>query len=77
MDERRARGGGPRTTVAPRRRAAAIAREVAAVRTAAGLIDVSTLGKIEVMGRDAGELLDRLYNRLASPTSRRAARATR
>jgi sarcosine oxidase subunit alpha len=41
--------------------AAAIAREVAAVRGAAGLIDVSTLGKIEVMGRDAGELLDRMY----------------
>ncbi len=46
---------------------AAIAREVAAVRNAAGLIDVSTLGKIEVMGRDAGELLDRLYmNRLST-----------
>lgn len=40
---------------------AAIAREVAAVRTACGLIDVSTLGKIEVMGRDAAVLLDRLY----------------
>jgi sarcosine oxidase subunit alpha len=47
--------------------AAAIAREVAAVRGAAGIIDVSTLGKIEVMGRDAGELLDRLYmNRLSN-----------
>jgi sarcosine oxidase, subunit alpha len=45
----------------------AVAREVAAVRNAAGLIDVSTLGKIEVMGRDAGELLDRLYmNRLSN-----------
>jgi sarcosine oxidase subunit alpha len=41
--------------------AAAIAREVAAVRKAVGLIDVSTLGKIEVMGRDAGLLLDRMY----------------
>jgi sarcosine oxidase, subunit alpha len=39
----------------------AIAAEVHAVRNAAGLIDVSTLGKIEVMGRDAGILLDRLY----------------
>ncbi len=47
--------------------AAAIAREVAAVRGDAGLIDVSTLGKIEVMGPDAGELLDRLYmNRLSN-----------
>jgi sarcosine oxidase subunit alpha len=42
----------------------AIAREVAAVRGAAGLIDVSTLGKIEVMGRDAGLLLDRIYTGL-------------
>jgi len=40
---------------------AAIAGEVAAVRTAAGLIDVSTLGKIEVRGPDAAEFLDRLY----------------
>jgi sarcosine oxidase subunit alpha len=39
----------------------AIATEVHAVRNAAGLIDVSTLGKIEVMGRDAGVLLDRMY----------------
>ncbi len=39
----------------------AIAAEVQAVRNAAGLIDVSTLGKIEVMGRDAGLLLDRMY----------------
>jgi sarcosine oxidase subunit alpha len=47
--------------------AAAIAREVAAVRGGAGIIDVSTLGKIEVMGREAGELLDRLYmNRLSN-----------
>jgi sarcosine oxidase, subunit alpha len=39
----------------------AIADEVRSVRIAAGLIDVSTLGKIEVMGRDAGVLLDRMY----------------
>lgn len=46
---------------------AAIAHEVHAVRSAAGIIDVSTLGKIEVMGRDAGTLLDRLYTgRLAN-----------
>ncbi len=41
--------------------AAAAAREVAAVRTAAGLIDVSTLGKIELRGPDAAEFLNRLY----------------
>jgi sarcosine oxidase subunit alpha len=37
------------------------ADEVRAVRQRAGLIDVSTLGKIEVVGPDAGELLDRVY----------------
>jgi sarcosine oxidase subunit alpha len=35
--------------------------EVLAVRNGAGLIDVSTLGKIEVAGRDAAELLERIY----------------
>ena len=37
------------------------AAEVRAVRTGAGLIDVSTLGKIEVIGPDAAELLERVY----------------
>lgn len=41
--------------------AAAIARECRAVRTACGLFDASTLGKIEVVGPDAAQLLDRLY----------------
>jgi sarcosine oxidase subunit alpha len=35
--------------------------EVRAVRTRVGLIDVSTLGKIEVFGPDAAELLERIY----------------
>ena len=48
----------------------AIAAEVHAVRNAAGLIDVSTLGKIEVMGRDAGLLLDRMYVGMASDLPR-------
>lgn len=39
----------------------AIAEEVAAVRNAVGLIDVGTLGKIELHGPDAGLLLDRVY----------------
>ncbi|WP_420565041.1 sarcosine oxidase subunit alpha family protein [Thalassobaculum sp.] len=39
----------------------AITEEVAAVRTAVGLVDVSTLGKIDIQGPDAGELLNRLY----------------
>ena len=36
-------------------------REVKAVRERVGLCDVSTLGKIEVVGPDAGSFLDRLY----------------
>src|SRR5262249_11410390 len=35
--------------------------EVLVVRSAVGLIDVSTLGKIEVIGPDAAELLERVY----------------
>lgn len=35
--------------------------EVMAVRQGVGLLDVSTLGKLEVRGPDAGEFLDRLY----------------
>lgn len=42
-------------------REASIASEVSAVRNSVGLIDVSTLGKLEIFGRDAGELMDRLY----------------
>jgi sarcosine oxidase subunit alpha len=42
-------------------RAQSIDAEVHAVRNAVGLIDVGTLGKIEVYGPDAGELLDRVY----------------
>ncbi|MGH2762929.1 MAG: glycine cleavage T C-terminal barrel domain-containing protein, partial [Thermoleophilaceae bacterium] len=41
--------------------------EALAVHESAGLIDVSTLGKLIVRGPDAGELLDRLYpNRLSN-----------
>lgn len=45
-------------TGTPRER---IEREYAAVRGAVGLIDVSTLGKIEIVGRDARALLDYAY----------------
>ncbi|MBN2606787.1 MAG: (2Fe-2S)-binding protein [Thiotrichales bacterium] len=38
-----------------------IRAEVSAVRNAVGLVDVSTLGKLEIFGRDAAELMDRLY----------------
>ncbi|MEZ5908296.1 MAG: sarcosine oxidase subunit alpha family protein [Hyphomicrobiaceae bacterium] len=40
---------------------AAVARECAAVRTAVGLLDASTLGKIDVRGPDAGRFLDMIY----------------
>ena len=41
--------------------AAAIAAEVRSVRENCGLIDVSTLGKLEVRGPDAAEFVDRMY----------------
>jgi sarcosine oxidase, subunit alpha len=40
---------------------AAVARECRAVRTACGIFDASTLGKIEVVGPDAAEFMNRLY----------------
>ncbi len=46
---------------------ASAAREAGAVRSAVGLTDVSTLGKISVQGADAAEFLDRIYvNRVSS-----------
>jgi sarcosine oxidase, subunit alpha len=48
-------------------RAAALLREARAVRTAAGLLDGSPLGKIEVLGPDAQFFIDRFYiNNLAT-----------
>lgn len=41
--------------------AACIEAEVAAVRQRCGLIDVGTLGKIEVRGKDAGKFLERVF----------------
>jgi sarcosine oxidase subunit alpha len=47
--------------------AAAVAREVRATRRAAGMLDASTLGKIDVNGPDAALFLDRLYtNRMST-----------
>jgi sarcosine oxidase subunit alpha len=40
---------------------AAVARECLAVRSACGIFDASTLGKIAVVGPDAAEFLNRLY----------------
>jgi sarcosine oxidase subunit alpha len=38
-----------------------VSREVKAVRSSAGVCDVSTLGKIDVQGSDCGVFLDRIY----------------
>ena len=38
-----------------------VTREVKTVRAAVGICDVSSLGKIEIHGRDAGAFLDRVY----------------
>ena len=40
---------------------AAVNRECRAVRTSVGIFDASTLGKIEVVGPDAAEFLNRMY----------------
>ena len=40
---------------------AAVARECRAVRQSVGIFDASTLGKIEVVGPDAAEFLNRIY----------------
>ena len=41
--------------------AAAVQREVLTTRRAAGLLDATTLGKIDLQGPDAAELLNRVY----------------
>jgi sarcosine oxidase subunit alpha len=45
---------------------AAVLRECTAVRAGVGILDGSTLGKIDVQGHDAAVLLDRLYTNLMS-----------
>jgi methylglutamate dehydrogenase subunit C len=40
---------------------AAVSREVSTTRSAVGICDVSTLGKIDLQGSDAAEFLERLY----------------
>ena len=40
---------------------AAVARECVATRRSVGILDASTLGKIDVRGRDAVEFLERIY----------------
>ncbi|MET9230371.1 2Fe-2S iron-sulfur cluster-binding protein [Lentzea sp. NPDC003310] len=45
---------------------AAVLRECAATRESVGMMDGSTLGKIDVQGRDAGKFLDMLYTNMMS-----------
>ncbi len=45
---------------------AAITREILAVRNSVGILDASTLGKIEIKGPDAAEFLDRIYTNMFS-----------
>ncbi len=40
---------------------AAVAREIKALRTTAGVMDATTLGKIDIQGADAAEFLNRIY----------------
>ncbi|MFA9459545.1 2Fe-2S iron-sulfur cluster-binding protein [Thiohalorhabdus sp. Cl-TMA] len=55
------------------RKAEAVAAEVAAVRQGVGLMDLSPLGKIEVLGPDAARLLESAYtSRLADLRSGRS-----
>ncbi|RVC66344.1 sarcosine oxidase subunit alpha family protein, partial [Mesorhizobium sp. M00.F.Ca.ET.038.03.1.1] len=44
----------------------AYVREASATRDSAGIVDVSTLGKIAVQGPDAAEFLDRVYTNMFS-----------
>ncbi len=45
---------------------AAITREILCVRSKVGLLDASTLGKIEIKGPHAAEFLDRMYTNMFS-----------
>ena len=59
---RSASGGAPiRYPRAGEDKHAAISREILGVRNKVGLLDASTLGKIEIKGPDAAEFLDRIY----------------
>ncbi|MSO77214.1 MAG: sarcosine oxidase subunit alpha family protein [Alphaproteobacteria bacterium] len=49
--------------------AGAVRRECLAVRNAVGVLDASTLGKIDIQGPDAGRFLDRVYTNLFSNLS--------
>ena len=42
----------------------ALNREVKATRDSLGILDASTLGKIDIQGRDVSEFLNRIYTLL-------------
>ena len=44
----------------------AVQRETLAARTSIGILDASTLGKIDIQGADAAEFLDRIYTNMFS-----------
>ena len=46
---------------APDNKKESVEQEYWAVRQRVGLIDLSTLGKLDIVGRDAGKLLDKVY----------------
>ena len=54
----------------------AVNREAKAVRTTVGIVDASTLGKIDIQGPDAIKLLNMVYTNAWSPSWRSAAAAT-
>ena len=58
-----ANGGGPGTIPSSTARTctAAVNREVKAARDSLGILDASTLGKIDIQGPDAAEFLNRVY----------------
>jgi sarcosine oxidase subunit alpha len=45
---------------------ASVLRECAAVREGVGVMDASTLGKIDIQGKDAGQFLDMIYTNMFS-----------
>jgi heterotetrameric sarcosine oxidase alpha subunit len=54
----------PRTS--DRDAAATVNREINTVRSAVGISDISTLGKIDIQGADAGQFLDHVYSNTIS-----------
>ena len=54
----------------------AVNREVKAARTSVGIVDASTLGKIDIQGPDAAKLLNWVYTNAWSKLEPSAAAAT-